>query len=137
MLSNNAQRLSKIWALLQNHALVYPEKFQKIDVNNCRWGEHLERSRELSMRLGIPPPNSDLTSEDFVEFPVGSMFWARADALAPLLNSTITYHEFEKERGKTDSTLSHIIERNLSHIALAQGLSIAVLKNTKFANAYP
>ena len=89
------------------------------------------------MRLGITPPSSGLTSEDFVEFPVGSMFWARADALAPLLNSTITYHEFEKERGKTDSTLSHIIERNLSHIALAQGLSIAVLKNTKFANAYP
>ena len=137
LLSMDTQRLSKIWALLQNHALVYPEKFQKIDVNNCRWGEHLERSRELCTRLGIKPPSSSLSSEDFVEFPVGSMFWARADALAPLLNSDITYHEFEEERGKTDGTLSHVIERNLSHIALAQGLPIAVLKNTKFANAYP
>jgi lipopolysaccharide biosynthesis protein len=65
------------------------------------------------------------------------MFWARADALAPLLNSTITYNEFEVESGKTDGTLNHVIERNLSHIALAQGLPIAVLQNTKFANAYP
>lgn len=137
VLSNQGERLSKIWGLLQDHAMVYPEKFHLIDVANCRWGNHLPRSIALCEELNIAPPTANLTSEDFVEFPVGSMFWARADALAPLLNSHLTYQDFEAESGKTDGTLNHTIERNLSHIALSQGLPVAVLQNTPFTNTYP
>jgi lipopolysaccharide biosynthesis protein len=137
LLNNQGERLTKIWTLLQDHAMVYPEKFHLIDVANCRWGNHLNRSVQLCEQLHIPPPLTHLTSNDFVEFPVGSMFWARADALAPLLGSHLTYHDFEAENGKTDGTLSHTIERNLSHIALSQGLPIAVLHNTAFSHTYP
>lgn len=137
VLSNQHERLSKIWGLLQDHALVYPEKFHLIDVANCRWGHHLSRSTQLCEQLHIPPPMANLTSEDFVEFPVGSMFWARADALAPLLGSHLTYQSFEAESGKTDGTLNHTIERNLTHIALSQGLPIAILQNIPFTHAYP
>lgn len=137
LLSNQDDRLRKIWSLLQDHAMVYPEKFHLIDVANCRWGSHLPRSKELCEQLHIAPPMADLTSEDFVEFPVGSMFWARADALAPLLTSHLTFHDFEAESGKTEGTLSHTIERNLSHIALSEGLPIAVLHNTALSHTYP
>jgi len=137
VLSNKSERLSKIWELLQDHAMVYPEKFHLIDVANCRWGNHLPRSIALCGELNITPPTTNLTSEDFVEFPVGSMFWARADALAPLLASHLTYQDFEAESGKTDGTLNHTIERNLTHIALSQGLPVAVLQNTFFSHAYP
>lgn len=137
VLSNQGDRLRKIWALLQDHSMVYPEKFHLIDVVNCRWGNHLERSAQLCEQLHIPPPLAHLTGEDFVEFPVGSMFWARADALAPLLASHLTYQDFEAESGKTDGTLNHTIERNLSHIALTEGLPIAVLQNTPFSHTYP
>ena len=137
VLSNQSERLSKIWGLLQDHAMVYPEKFHLIDVSNCRWGNHLPRSAHLCEQFNIPPPMDYLTSEDFVEFPVGSMFWARADALAPLLNCHFTYQDFEAESGKTDGTLNHTIERNLTHIALSQGLPIAVLQNMPFSHAYP
>ena len=137
VLSNQHERLSKIWGLLQDYSMVYPEKFHWIDVANCRWGEHLPRSIDLCNQLHISPPMTNLTSEDFVEFPVGSMFWARADALAPLLGSHLTYQSFEAESGKTDGTLNHTIERNLTHIALSQGLPIAVLQNTPFTHAYP
>jgi lipopolysaccharide biosynthesis protein len=137
VLSNQSERLSKIWALLQDHSMVYPEKFHLIDVANCRWGNHLPRSIALCEQLNISPPTTTLTSEDFVEFPVGSMFWARADALAPLLASRLSYQDFEAESGKTDGTLNHTIERNLTHIALSQGLPIAALQNTLFSHAYP
>ena len=137
LIGNQGERLSKIWALLQDYAMVYPEKFHLIDVANCRWGEHLARSTQLCEQLHIAPPAPQTSSDDFVEFPVGSMFWARADALAPLLASHLTYQDFEVESGKTDGTLHHTIERNLSHIALSQGLPIAVLQNTPFAHAYP
>jgi lipopolysaccharide biosynthesis protein len=137
VLSNQNERLSKIWMLLQDHAMVYPEKFHLIDIANCRWGNHLPRSIALCEYLNISPPIPTLTSEDFVEFPVGSMFWARADALAPLLASRLSYQDFETESGKTDGTLNHTIERNLTYIALSQGLPIAVLQNTLFSHAYP
>jgi lipopolysaccharide biosynthesis protein len=137
VLSNQGERLPKIWALLQDYAMVYPEKFHLIDVANCRWGEHLARSTQLCDQLHIATPAPQTGGDDFVEFPVGSMFWARADALAPLLASHLTYHDFEAESGKTDGTLNHTIERNFSHIALSQGLPIAVLKNIPFAHAYP
>jgi lipopolysaccharide biosynthesis protein len=137
VLSNQNERLSKIWALLDDHSMVYPEKFHLIDVANCRWGNHLPRSIALCEQLNISPPTAPLTSEDFVEFPVGSMFWARADALTPLLASNLTYQDFETESGKTDGTLNHTIERNLTHIALSQGLPVAVLQNMSFSHAYP
>ena len=137
LLDNQNERLQKIWALLEDHSMIYPEKFHLIDVANCRWGEHLPRSIELCKQLNIAPPGAQLTSEDFVEFPVGSMFWARADALAPLLGSHLTYHDFEEESGKTDGTLNHTIERNLGVIALSQGMPIGVLRNHAFANTYP
>ena len=92
---------------------------------------------ELCQQLSIALPDPHLSSEDFVEFPVGSMFWARADALAPLLSSHLTYRDFEPESGKTDGTLHHTIERNLAHIALSQGMPIGVLQNHAFAKAYP
>ena len=137
LLDNQAERLNKIWALLQDHSIIYPEKFHLIDVANCCWGEHLPRSIELCHQLHISLPDPHLSSEDFVEFPVGSMFWARADALAPLLGSHITYSDFEPESGKTDGTLNHTIERNLAHIALSQGMPIGVLQNHAFSNTYP
>jgi len=137
VLSNQSERLSKIWALLQDHSMIYPEKFHLIDVANCRWGNHLPRSAQLCEQLNVSPPIANLTSKDFVEFPVGSMFWARADALTPLLASHLSCQDFEAESGKTDGTLNHTIERNLTHIALSQGLPIAVLQNTLFSNAYP
>lgn len=130
-------RITKIFTLLQNHSLVYPQKFQDIDVQNLRWGDHLLASRTLSALLDIAPPKGNLTSEDFVEFPVGSMFWARADALAPLLEAKLQYHQFDVEEGQTDHTLHHTIERNLTRIALSSGKPIAVLKNTAYENTYP
>jgi len=137
VLTNHGNRLSKIWSLLENYAMIYPEKFHLIDVANCRWDHHLPRSAQLCAQLNIPAPAAEFTSEDFVEFPVGSMFWARADALAPLLSSHLTVNDFEVESGKTDGTLNHTIERNLTHIALTQGLPIGVIQNTAFAQAYP
>lgn len=137
LLGQGPQHLQKIWGLLETHSLVYPQKFALIDVSNLRWGDHLERSQALSQRLGIRPPSSSLSSDDYAEFPVGSMFWARSDALAPLLASGISFNDFDEETGQTDHTLHHTIERNLSRIALSQGLPIAVLRNSAFEHTYP
>ncbi len=55
-------------------------------------------------------------------FFAGSMFWARLDAIAPLLGFR-AYH-FERERGQIDATLAHVLERAFSLLPRLQSLPI-------------
>jgi len=41
-------------------------------------------------RLGVT-----LSADDLLEFPTGSMFWAKAKALGPLLSLGLNYEDFE------------------------------------------
>lgn len=47
---------------------------------------------------------------DEIDFPAGSMFWARPSALRPLMKSVI-WDMFEDEAGQLDGTIAHGIER--------------------------
>jgi predicted HAD superfamily hydrolase len=63
--------------------------------------------------------NSDLSS--YLDSPVGTMFWARTDALRPILSSGFTIEDFPEESGQKDGTLAHAMERMLVPVALRQG----------------
>ena len=122
LLSNSDGRMQKILSLLDQYGLIYPEKFSLIDVQNCQWGSNYPRGKELCKALGISAP-----ADGYVEFPVGSMFWANTQALKPLLEHEFALEDFEAESGQTDNTLMHTLERSLSHIALTQRSRIGIL----------
>lgn len=57
-------------------------------------------------------------------FPSGSMFWARLNALGPLLSSGLVPSDFEDEAEQLDGTLAHGVERLFGMSASQAGYSV-------------
>ncbi|MDG2525653.1 glycoside hydrolase family 99-like domain-containing protein [Stenotrophomonas sp. HITSZ_GD] len=83
------------------------------------WGANERRVRALAARIGIDVP--DVAQATFAS---GSMFWARLEALRPLLDLHPYASEFEAEAGQVDGTLAHAIERLFSLGASASGYRV-------------
>jgi lipopolysaccharide biosynthesis protein len=132
LLGKSEEQMLKILGLLNRYGLVYPRKFPFIDVVDCQLDNHLQRANNLCEEMHIQSP-----APGFVEFPAGSMFWANTQALKPLLEKSFCQEDFELELGQTDNTIMHAIERLISHIAVSQGYSIALLTNSRLSSYYP
>jgi lipopolysaccharide biosynthesis protein len=92
-----------------NTAIVGPTgEYVSLLVNFTATEHHLKRllpklmTREQIVRL--------LTASDEYGFFAGTMFWARIDALMPIID-TVHASDFEPEIGQVDSTLAHALER--------------------------
>lgn len=99
--------VDSIIALLSDHEIgaVFPKHFAPIDPL-ISWGQDFHKAAGLVNMMG-----HSLSEKTYLEFPSGSMFWFRSDALAPLLNLRLSLDMFDFEAGQVDGTLAHAIER--------------------------
>jgi lipopolysaccharide biosynthesis protein len=98
---------SCLWSFQHEASLgmIFPQHFDYVR-RWIDWGLNFGPSQALAQRLGF-----DLRMDRALDFPSGSMFWARSAALKPLLDLNLSFEEFPDESGQTDYTLAHAVER--------------------------
>jgi lipopolysaccharide biosynthesis protein len=74
--------------------------------NGIGWGDNLDMGVALAARMGL-----NLDPHAALDFPSGSMFWAKSAAIRPLLDLELAFEDFPAETGQKDGTLAHAIER--------------------------
>lgn len=100
------------------------------------WGANRDTVQLLSVLLGIP--EADPERDAFI---AGTMFWARLDALRPLLDAHLDTWRFEAESGQVDGTFAHAVERIIALTAKSAGFhtatAAALCGEPEPAGAYP
>jgi len=102
--------------------IVYPESFSGMPLWGHTWLSNAEVGEQLGQRMGL-----SIERSAYLDFPAGSMFWARVTALKPLLDLALRIEEFPPEQGQTDGTLQHAIERMLVLSSRSRGLLSGIL----------
>lgn len=94
------------------------------------WASNYSGTRELLEELDI---NVNISEIKEPISPLGTMFWFRPKALAPLFSRNWEYKDFPKEPNANDGTLLHAIERAYGLVVQSQGFYPAWCMHDKFA----
>jgi len=89
------------------------------DPNFYSWDKNWEDSRALATRMGID------TLPDVFEGPIGTMFWARPEALQPLFDLQLSYEDYPIEPVGEDGTILHALERLIPFVVEKSGFGYA------------
>lgn len=125
-LLGSRERIGRIFSLMQDEApkgIVYPQNYHPVPHFANTWLANKPMGAKWCTRLGIPLPRG------YFDFPVGTMFWARGEALRPLFDADIMLDDFAPEEGQTDGTLAHCLERLLVLVSRHQGYPSAIIKD--------
>jgi glycosyltransferase involved in cell wall biosynthesis len=95
--------------------LIFPE-----DPNLCGWDLNGETAADLARRMGRTEP-----LPRFPDWPNGTMFWARREALAPLFTLGLGWEDYPEEPAPVDGSLLHALERLIPFAAERAGLAFA------------
>ena len=82
------------------------------------WNGNFAEAWALARRMGVP-----LRAARALDFPSGSMFWARPAALQPLFDLGLSWEDFPCEGGEKDHTVAHAVERLFFFSCERSGLS--------------
>lgn len=79
------------------------------------WNKNRPQAQRLAGRLGL----DDLP--DAFDFPIGTMFWMRGEALAPFVDLGLGWADYPAEPLPYDGTLLHALERLFGIVPLQRG----------------
>ncbi|MFC1968120.1 rhamnan synthesis F family protein [Chloroflexota bacterium] len=120
--SDRIKAILSVFEIDPSVGIIYPETFSKLPYWCHTWLANKHNASQLLDRLSVR-----FDPDEYIDYPVGSMFWARRQALEPLLDLQLTYSDFPEESRETDGTLHHTIERCFVIAAQTRGLKYAVI----------
>ena len=94
------------------------------------WGKNFELTQKLAKELNL---HCNL-SIDKSPITLGTVFWARSDALQKILKKEWKYEDFDEEPLKDDGTISHVIERIIGYVAQDAGYDVGTVMNLSYAS---
>lgn len=97
----------QIFDLLKSDAKVVYPAGNLMPAWDTGWSDNKDIAKDLLAKY------SDLSVNDYpyVEFPQGTMFWAKASSINGLLSLPLSYNDFPEEPIPADATLAHALER--------------------------
>lgn len=95
------------------------------------WGCNYNNVVLLAKRLEI---NEKLIREDRAPISLGTVFWARTDALKKIIVYNWSYDDFVEEPMPDDGTISHAIERILPYVAQDAGYEVSTVMSKTYAS---
>ncbi|MCI8454954.1 MAG: hypothetical protein HFE84_10130 [Lachnospiraceae bacterium] len=96
------------------------------------WTQNYQTTCELASRLKL----QCVLEEDCPPFVLGTTFWCKSRALAPLIDFGFSENDFEEEPLGLDGTINHAIERIFQYAAQSQGYASGIVMNDAFASDY-
>jgi lipopolysaccharide biosynthesis protein len=99
--------IMQIFNLLKSDAKVVYPAGNLMPVWDTGWSDNKDIAKELLAKY------SNLSVDDYpyVEFPQGTMFWAKTSSISGLLSLPLSYGDFPEEPIAADATLAHALER--------------------------
>lgn len=108
-------RIMAAFAEDERLGIVFPS-----DPHLVGWSRNEEIAASLAPRLGL------LELPEIHDFPLGTMFWARAEALRPFVAMDLGWDDYPAEPVSYDGTILHAMERLFGVVAESRGLKVAL-----------
>lgn len=116
-----AADLLKIISERKDIGIVYPKRFSGMAPEAYGWLSNEKKGRDFLESMGIP------FSGGIFLYPAGSFYLVRNDAIRQIWNKRLNLNDFDEERGQTDGTLAHVIERAVSIVSRYNGYCDAII----------
>lgn len=123
-LIGSAATVKKIFRIFNdlNAGLIFPDalEFKSPIIND--WLANKAQGISLLRKFNI-----EYDEGSYFSYPAGSFFWAKTEAVRPIFDLNLTYEDFPEERGQTDGTLAHALERVISFVSIKKGFDNYIL----------
>ena len=105
LVGNNGEMMDAILMKMDSDpsiGIVYPD-----DPSCFGWEGNYAYGEDLLKRMGFQSPDKDAS----MNFPVGTMFWARTGALKPIIDLNLQWEDYPEEPVPIDGSMLHAMER--------------------------